>query len=105
AALGGELRLRSDRTAEDERALLAALASTGDARVCTYPRGDLRHSTEHVPSRFLAATLAVVDNDVCSIASYAYGATHVAFPANRHELEVGAAVAGESWVSARPAAA
>ena len=28
--------------------------------VCTYPRGDLRRSTEHVPSRFLAPTIAAV---------------------------------------------
>ncbi|MDQ1467077.1 MAG: ATP-dependent helicase/nuclease subunit, partial [Actinomycetota bacterium] len=105
AALGGELRLRSDRTADDQRALLAALASTADARVCTYPRGDLRRSTEHVPSRFLAPTIAALGNDVRSIASYAYGAAHVAFPANRHELEVRAAVAGETWVAATPAAA
>jgi ATP-dependent helicase/nuclease subunit B len=105
AALGGELRLRSDRTTDDQRALLAALASTVGARVCSYPRGDLRRSTEHVPSRFLAATIADVGNDVHSIASYAYGATHVAFPANRHELEVRAAVAGEAWVETQAAAA
>lgn len=105
AALGGELRLRSDRTTDDERALLSALASTAEARVCTYPRGDLRRSTEHVPSRFLAATIAAVDgvgDHVRSSPSYAYAATHVAFPANRHELEVRAAVAGESWVESEP---
>ncbi len=97
AALGGELRLRSDRTADDERALLAALASTAHARVCTYPRGDLRRSTEHVPSRFLAATIAAV-GEVRAIPSYAYAATHVEFPANRHELEVRAAIGREPWV-------
>jgi ATP-dependent helicase/nuclease subunit B len=99
--LGGELRLRSDRVADDERALLAALASTSDARVCTFPRGDLRRSTEHVPSRFLAATLAVAETRR-SIASFAYGAAHVPFPANRHELEVRAAVVGEKWVETEP---
>ena len=82
--------------------LLAALASTAGARVCTYPRGDLRRSTEHVPSRFLAATLAAVGDDVRVDPSYAHGAAHVAFPANRHELEVRAAVAGEAWVEAEP---
>lgn len=105
AALGGELRLRSDRTTDDQRAFLAALASTAGARVCTYPRGDLRRSTEHVPSRFLAETFAAVDDTVRSSPSYAYGATHVAFPATRHELEVRAAVAGERWVGAQPAVA
>ncbi len=104
AVLGGALRLRSDRTADDERALLAAFASTTDARVCTYPRGDLRRSTEHVPSRFLAATLAAF-GPAHEVPSYAYAATHVTFPANRHELEVRAAVAGETWVEAQPAVA
>ncbi|MDQ1458710.1 MAG: ATP-dependent helicase/nuclease subunit, partial [Actinomycetota bacterium] len=104
AALGGELRLRSDRTADDERALLAALASTTGARVCTYPRGDLRRSTEHVPSRFLASTLTAV-GEVVAIPSYAYAATHVEFPANRHELEVRAAIGGEPWVEHRPTVA
>ncbi len=105
AVLGGALRLRADRTTDDERALLAALASTSDVRVCSYPRGDLRRSTEHVPSRFLAATIAAVGADVRSSPSYAYGATHVEFPANLHELEVRAAVGGEAWVGAEPAVA
>ena len=105
AVLGGALRLRSDRAADDERDLLAALASTTGARVCTYPRGDLRRSAEHVPSRFLADTLAAVDDGVRSIASFAYGVTHVPFPANRHELEVHAAVAAETWVQSEPAVA
>jgi RecB family exonuclease len=104
AALGGELRLRSDRTADDERALLAALASTAHERVCTYPRGDLRRSTEHVPSRFLLPTIAGV-GEIQAIPSYAYAATHVAFPANRHELEVRAAIGREPWVEAEPAVA
>ena len=104
AALEGELRLRSDRTADDQRSFLAALASTTGARVCTYPRGDLRRSTEHVPSRFLAETIGAI-GDVHTIASYAYAATHFAFAANRHELEVRAAIGGEAWVEAEPAVA
>ena len=104
AVLGGELPLRSDRITDDQRSFLAALASTSTARVCTYPRGDLRRSTEHVPSRFLFDTMAAVD-DTRSIASFAYGATHMAFPANRHELEVRAAVVRESWVESQAAVA
>jgi RecB family exonuclease len=104
AALGGELRLRSDRTADDQRAFLAALASTSGPRVCTYPRGDLRRSTEHVPSRFLAATIAAVGK-VHAIPSYAYAAAHLAFAANRHELEVRAAIGREPWVEAETAVA
>ena len=42
-------------------------ATCGCAR---YPRGDLRRSTEHVPSRFLAATIAAVGADVRSSPSY-----------------------------------
>src|SRR5205807_6264118 len=52
AALDGELRLRAERVDDDHRAFLAALASTTGDRVCTWPRGDLRRSTEHVQSRF-----------------------------------------------------
>ncbi len=105
AALGGDLPLRADRTAADERHFLAALSSTAPGGVvCTYPRGDLRRSTEHVPSRFLAASAAA--NAVSrSIPSYAHGVTHVAFPANRHELGVRAAVAGASWVASQPGVA
>jgi len=104
AVLGGELRLRSDRTTDDQRAFLAALASTAGARVCTYPRGDLRRSTEHVPSRFIAPTIAAVGPGHV-IPSYAHGAAHVAFAANRHELDVRAAIGGEAWVAAEPAVA
>ncbi len=104
SALGGALRLRSDRTTDDERELLAALASTAGARVLTYPRGDLRRSTENVPSRFLADTLAA-GVETRAIASYVSGATNVAFPASRHELEVRAAAWGERWVEAEPAVA
>jgi RecB family exonuclease len=104
AALGGELRLSSDRTSDDERAFLAALASTDGARVCTYPRGDLRRTTERVPSRFLAAHDAVLAA-ARSNPSYAFGVTHVEFPASRHELEVRAAVAGDAWVAQVPALA
>ena len=56
-ALGGELPKRSDRVADDQRALLAALASTTGERTMCFPRGDLRRSTEHVPSRFLLDTI------------------------------------------------
>jgi ATP-dependent helicase/nuclease subunit B len=104
AALGGELRLRSERTAEDQRAFLAALASTSGARVCTYPRGDLRRSTEHVPSRFLTPTIAAIVEEH-AIPSYAYAAAHITFAANRHELDVRAAIGREAWVEAQPAIA
>lgn len=104
SALGGDLPLRSARVADDQRALLAAFAATLGARVCTYPRGDLRRSTEHVRSRFLDATIDVSGAER-SIPSYAHGITHVAFPANRHELGVRAALTPEAWVRTQPAVA
>ena len=55
--LAGELPLRADRTAANHRALLAALAVTTGDRVLAFPRGDLRRSTEHVPSRYLLDTV------------------------------------------------
>jgi RecB family exonuclease len=103
-ALGGELRLSSDRTADDQRAFLAALASTDGPRVCTYPRGDLRRTTERVPSRFIADHTELLAGSR-SIPSHAFGVARVTFPANRHELGVRAAVAGESWVADEPAVA
>jgi hypothetical protein len=101
AALGGALPLRAERIDDDQRALLAALASTKGERVLSYPRGDLRRSTEHVPSRFLAPTLAArADAHVPAIASYAHAIAHVEFPSSTHELGVRAALAGATWVGA-----
>jgi RecB family exonuclease len=52
-AAGDVLPLRAHRTDDDHRLLLAALAATSGERVLTYPRGDLRRSTQRMPSRFL----------------------------------------------------
>ncbi len=104
AALHGALRLRADRIDDGERALLAALASTTGARVCTWPRGDLRRSTEHVPSRFLLPTLAggVTQQQV---ASYVQGLLSAPFPATAQELAVRAGIARAPWVESEPAVA
>jgi RecB family exonuclease len=103
AALGGALRLRSERADDDHRALLAALASTTETRVLSYPRGDLRRSTERVPSRFLVPTLATLKDPVApAIASYAHAIARVEFPASSHELGVRAALAGEEWIGGVP---
>jgi ATP-dependent helicase/nuclease subunit B len=53
-ATGGALPLRAARVDDDHRRLLAALASASNERVLLFPRGDLRRTTERVPSRFLA---------------------------------------------------
>ena len=104
-ALGGELPLRADRIADDQRALLAALASTSGDRTLCFPRGDLRRNTEHVPSRFLLDTVEALAGDRqldadaaqrpwCTIVpSFLHGLTHAPFPATRHELDVRAALA------------
>lgn len=115
AALGGELRLRSSRIADDHRALLAALANTTGARVLCFPRGDLRRNTEHVPSRFLLDTVEVLTGDRplgsrlpvhepwwTTVPSFVHGLTHAVFPPTRHELEVRAALAREPWIAAEP---
>ncbi len=54
-ATDGALPLRASRVDDDHRRLLAALASASDERVLLFPRGDLRRTTERVPSRFLAS--------------------------------------------------
>ncbi len=106
AALDGELRLRSEYTDDAERHVLAALASTRGARVCTWPRGDLRRTSERVPSRFLARTLASNEIDPPEeVKSYAHGISVAPFPATRHELSVRAALADASWVHSLPAVA
>ena len=114
-ALGGQIRLRSGRIADDHRALLAALANTTGERVLCFPRGDLRRNTEHVPSRFLLDTvesltgsrplgsaLPVGEEWWTTVPSFVHGLTHAVFPPTRHELEVRAALAREPWIAAEP---
>ncbi|HVJ96763.1 MAG TPA: PD-(D/E)XK nuclease family protein, partial [Acidimicrobiia bacterium] len=99
AVLDGALRLRSERVDDDHRMFLAALASTAGDRFCSYPRGDLRRSTEHVPSRFLTPTIDALGVDaVVSVASHAQGLAQTAFPATEHELAVRAALGDAAWV-------
>jgi hypothetical protein len=57
-ATDGALPLRATRVDDDHRRLLAALASASGERVLLFPRGDLRRTTERVPSRFLEGCLA-----------------------------------------------
>ena len=90
-------RLRADRVDDAERALLAALASTSGARVCTWPRGDLRRSTEHVPSRFLVGDARTVGPIAVTIASYAQRpGRDRGVPGDAHELGVRAALASRT---------
>jgi RecB family exonuclease len=103
AAVHGELARRADRTDAQHRALLAVLASTSTERTLLFPRGDLRRSTEHVPSRYLLDTAEALggareldpDASWCTtIASFTDGIARVPFPATRHELDVRTVLAG-----------
>jgi len=49
-----QLRPRDERAGMEHRHLLAALAGARSQRILVFPRGDLRRSTEHAPSRWLA---------------------------------------------------
>ena len=79
AKAGDELRQRTERVGTEHRHLLAALTAAGTARIVTSPRGDLRRSVTHAPSRWLPAA------GVTTMASFASRVTHVAFPATRQE--------------------
>jgi ATP-dependent helicase/nuclease subunit B len=81
-ATEGALSLRAWRVDDEHRALLAALASATDERVLLFPRGDLRRTTERVPSRFLDE-LGIDEYSV--VPSFAAGIARVAFPATEQE--------------------
>jgi RecB family exonuclease len=96
---GGALALRAARTEDDHRMLLAALAGANGERVLTYPRGDLRRSTQRMPSRFLRDTVEVLDgrrlagDDLdrvdapwhAHVPSFAAGIARTPFPATAQE--------------------
>lgn len=90
-----ELRPRSDRVGVEHRHLLAALASA-EHRVLSFPRGDLRRSTERPPSRWLLDTVARRRGDGVreldrgapwfrEVRSFAGGLREVVFPATAQE--------------------
>jgi RecB family exonuclease len=97
SVLHGLLPLRTDRIAADHRALLAALAATGGERVLCFPRGDLRRSTEHVPSRYVLDTAEALSgaraldpgSSWCTqVASFTDGLARVQFPPTSHEYDL-----------------
>ena len=79
-----------------------------------FPRGDLRRSTEHVPSRFLLDTIEALSGArpvraelpdepwITEVPSFVHGLTHAAFPPTLHELDVRAALAGDPRIAAVP---
>jgi ATP-dependent helicase/nuclease subunit B len=101
-ATDGALPLRAARVDDDHRRLLASLASASGARVLLFPRGDLRRTTERVPSRFLAECVAGNTDGVeperlpedlgelhadwyTPVPSFAAGLARVEFPATEQE--------------------
>lgn len=103
-----DLRQRRDRTGDEHRHLLAALASvapSGTAHLLV-PRGDLRQSNERAPSRWLVDLAQqrvghrltgpdIVDLDApwaTHVPSFAAGVIGAAFPATVQEYELAAIV-------------
>ncbi len=97
-ATGGALRLRAARVDVDHRSFLAALA-TAPERVLLMPRGDLRRTTERMPSRFVLDTVEALHgsrryaDDLTTLSapwytvvpSFTAGIARVGFPATDQE--------------------
>jgi RecB family exonuclease len=114
ARAGDELPLRRERVGRDHRRLLAALAAA-DRHLLCLPRGDLRASSERVPSRWLADVAAALAGRPVptaelvagpapwleAVPSFAHAVTHTPVPATDQEyrLRVGAAAAPDPVVA------
>ena len=97
----GQLDLRRDRVGRDHRRVLAVLAAA-DRHVLSLPRGDLRASSERVPTRWLAdvatalagervATDQIVTHAAAwldGVPSFAHAVQHTAFPATEQEYRL-----------------
>jgi ATP-dependent helicase/nuclease subunit B len=106
ARAGDQLPLRRERVGREHRRLLAALAAA-DRHLLCLPRGDLRASSERVPSRWLldvAGTLAgepVASGDLLAapvpglevIPSFAHAVAHTSVPATDQEYRLRAGAA------------
>ena len=132
-ALGGALSRQSDDDADQHRMLLAALAGATERCMLVLPRGDLRQSSEHVPSRWLAAAAgsladrgerayfsngyldadtlraAALDpevEDITEVPSYLAGVREASFPATETEYDAALLLrAAASGTTAGPALA
>jgi ATP-dependent helicase/nuclease subunit B len=109
-ATGDELPLRSQRVDREHRELLAALAGARRHLLCV-PRGDLRQSSERVPSRWVLQIVSALDkrrwwsDDVIvdrpgidwmtHVASFDAGLRRVDFPANEQEHRLRSLMAGD----------
>ena len=75
-ATAGELDRLRDRLDAKHRHLLAAFAAATEV-TASFPRGDLRRSTERLPSRFLLHTLrAITGNDALMATEWAKTSAH-----------------------------
>jgi len=97
-AAAGELALRRDRVERQHRELLGALAGARRQVLCI-PRGDLRRSSERVPSRWAVELASVVAGERCRsadllgrddelvehVASFDAGLRRLQFPATAQE--------------------
>jgi ATP-dependent helicase/nuclease subunit B len=115
-ATGGVLPLRSARVDADQARFLAALAAACSERVLLFPRGDLRRTTERMPSRFLLDTVeALVGTRLyaddlqhleaewfTAVPSFASGIARVDFPATDQEYRLRALL--EHWGAGRQVA-
>ena len=99
---GGELPLRRDRVGREQRRLLAALAAADRHLLCA-PRGDLRSSSERVPSRWLVdlpAWSAAHGSGPEHVPSFAHAVTHTEFPATEQEYRLRAGAGHDPVVEA-----
>ena len=97
-ATDGALALHASRVDDDHRRYLAALAAA-PRRVLTFPRGDLRRTTERTPSRFVIDTVEALTGErhtadelltlaapwLTVVPSFTAGIARVAFPATAQE--------------------
>jgi hypothetical protein len=111
AAAGGELPLVADAVHDDDRALLAAMAASRGSVTLSWPRGDLRRTTELRPSRFLLDALGALTgrryyaSDLATdlhepwfdaVPSFLAGVTRAVVPATEQDHRLRALAAGTS---------
>ena len=103
-SLGAEIRLPRDSVPHQHRDFLAAVAAAGSKLLLTMPRGDLRRTSRHVPSRWLldvAAKLQKVESlqprefealenseEIHHVQSFGSGLAGVADPATSQEYRL-----------------
>ncbi|HET6835859.1 MAG TPA: PD-(D/E)XK nuclease family protein [Acidimicrobiales bacterium] len=99
---GGELPLRRDRVGREQRRFLTALAAADRHLLCA-PRGDLRSSSERVPSRWLVdlpAWSPARGGGTEHVPSFAHAVTHTEFPATEQEYRLRAGAGHDPLVEA-----